>query len=83
MPREWAAMTAILIDTNVLVYAHDPNTPDKQERAIATLDILQATGQGRLSAQCLAEFFCAVTRGAVPRLTVDAAQQQVERLARA
>lgn len=76
-------MTAILIDTNVLVYAHDPNTPDKQERAIATLEMLQATGQGRLSAQCLAEVFCAVTRGAVPRLTVGAAQQQVERLARA
>jgi predicted nucleic acid-binding protein len=76
-------MTAILIDTNLLVYAHDPDNPVKQERAIETLDLLQATGQGRLSAQCLAEFFCAITRRASPRLTVTAAQQQVERLARA
>lgn len=75
-------MTAILIDTNVLVYAHDPDEQAKQERAIETLDRLQATGQGRLSAQCLAELFVAVTRGPFPRLTVAVAFQQVERLAR-
>jgi predicted nucleic acid-binding protein len=45
--------------------------------------MLQAAGQGRLSAQCLAEFFCAITRGAAPRLTVDEAQKQVKQLARA
>lgn len=75
-------MTAILIDTNVLVYAHDPDEPARQERAIETLDMLHVTGQGRLSAQCLAEFFVAVTRGPLPRLAVAVAQQQVERLTR-
>lgn len=50
-------MAAILIDTNVLVYAHDRANPIKQERAIRVLEHLYFTGNGRLSAQCLAEFF--------------------------
>ncbi len=76
-------MAAVLIDTNVLVYAHDRNEFDKQERAIQTLNSLYVTGNGRLSTQCLAEFFRAATRGPNPRLTVSEAGQQVERLARA
>jgi predicted nucleic acid-binding protein len=76
-------MTAILIDTNVLVYAHDRSEFVKQGRAIEVLGQLQAIGSGRLSAQCLAEFFSVVVRGPVPRLTVAEASLQVERLARA
>ncbi len=76
-------MAAALIDTNVLVYAHDRGEFAKQERAIQTLNSLYITGNGRLSAQCLAEFFRAATRGPNPRLTVSEAAQQVERLARA
>jgi predicted nucleic acid-binding protein len=76
-------MSAVLIDANVLVYAHDRGEFAKQERAIALLDHLLIIGGGRLSTQCLAEFFCAATRGPTPKLTVAEAQQQVERLARA
>jgi len=73
-------MAAILLDTNVLVYAHDRGDLAKQERAIETLRRLHLTGSGRLSTQVLAEFFSAVTRGAAPKLTITQAAQQVERL---
>jgi predicted nucleic acid-binding protein len=76
-------MATVLIDTNVLVYAHDRGEFAKQERAIQTLNSLYVTGNGRLSTQCLAEFFRAATREPNPKLTVSEAAQQVERLARA
>jgi predicted nucleic acid-binding protein len=76
-------MAAILIDTNVLVYAHDRGEFAKQECAMDTLERLQLSGTGRLSVQCLAEFFWATTRGPQPKLTVAEAQMQVERLVRA
>lgn len=81
-PNELSAMAAILIDTNVLVYAHDRANPIKQERAIRVLEHLYFTGNGRLSAQCLAEFFRATTRNDRPILSTREARQQVERLAR-
>jgi len=74
-------MAVMLIDTNVLVYAHDRGEFAKQGRAIEALDRLQLAGDGRLSAQCLGEFFCAATRGPHPKLTVAEASLQVERLA--
>ncbi len=74
-------MTAVLIDTNVLVYAHDRGEPKKQAQAIKVLNYLQVTGQGRLSVQCLSEFFSITTRGKQPKLARDAAAQQIERLA--
>ncbi len=75
-------MPAILLDTNILVYAHDSAEPAKQAKAIAALEFLHVTGSGRLSAQCLAEFFRATTRAPKPILTPTEAMQQVERLAR-
>ena len=47
------------------------------------MEHLRFTGSGRLSAQSLAEFFHATTRGARPLLTVEQATQQVEWLAHA
>jgi predicted nucleic acid-binding protein len=76
-------MTAILIDTNILVYAHDRGEYEKQKKAIQLLEQLAATGSGRLSVQCLAEFFSAVRKGKTPKLTLSEAIQQVEYLARA
>src|SRR5262245_14999853 len=73
-------MSGVLVDTNVLVYAHDPGEPAKQSRAIGVLEGLHAAGRGRLSVQSLAEFFVATTRGPVPRLKPAAAARQVERL---
>lgn len=74
-------MAGVLIDTNVLVYAHDATDRTKHARAIATLEAARATGGGRLSVQCLSEFFWTVTRGTRPLLTVREAAAQVERLA--
>jgi len=73
----------VLIDTNILVYAHDPGDPDKAARAIEVLDHLQATQQGRLSVQNLAEFYVVATRGRKPLLTKENASSQLDLLARA
>ena len=41
-------MDAVLIDTNVLVYAYDRSEPEKQRRALAVLNRLATTGSGVL-----------------------------------
>jgi predicted nucleic acid-binding protein len=71
----------VLVDTNVLVYAHDPADPSKQERAIDLLSALVGAGIACMSAQSLAEFFWIITRGRRPLLTIGEAAAQVERLA--
>jgi predicted nucleic acid-binding protein len=76
-------MTGILIDTNVLVYAYDRGEFEKQEQAKGVLEYLHLQGTGRLSAQTLAEFFRAATRGRQPILSVEQAQRQAEFLAQA
>ena len=76
-------MNLLLIDTNLLIYAHDANSPDAQVRAEALLDHLQQTGQGVLSVQCLAEFASVSMRRLRPPMTAAEAYSQVERLMRA
>jgi len=76
-------MTATLIDTNILVYAHDPVEGEKAARAIEILDQLQGAQEGRLSAQCLAEFFVVVTSGESPLMSLGEAGQQVDLLSQA
>src|SRR5438045_9000801 len=71
-------MAAILVDTNVLVYAHDRGEHEKQARAIEVLDHLQVTNSGWLSIQCLSEFFNIATHGRRPILTGGEAERQVE-----
>lgn len=75
-------MAAVLIDTNILVYAHDPSEPEKAAMAIEALDYLQSTQQGRLSVQCLAEFFVVATRGKRPLLNEQDASLQLDLLSR-
>lgn len=70
----------MLVDTNVLVYAHDAGDDARRVAAIEVLDGVRASGTGCLSVQCLSEFFWATTRGAQPILTVANASRQVERL---
>src|SRR5438093_11205108 len=74
-------MPAILVDTNVLIYAHDRADPVKQPKAIQVLDHLHTHGIGRLTTQALGEFFAAATRGTRPLLTVAKASQQIDNLA--
>jgi len=73
-------MTATLIDTNILVYAHDPSEGEKAASAIEILDKLQAAQEGRLSAQCLGEFYVVATRGDSPLLSSSEAARQVDLL---
>ena len=76
-------MAGILLDTNVLVYAHDPSEPIKQVRALEVLDRLHLTGTGQLSVQCLGEFFSIAVRSRRPLLSPADAAAQVERLLQA
>ena len=71
-------MAAVLVDTNILVYAHDRGEPAKQQQAIQLLDTLEATGEGRLTAQVIGEFFRATTKPSNSMLTLEQAQQQVD-----
>jgi predicted nucleic acid-binding protein len=59
-------MSAEFVDTNVLVYAYDPTTPDKHEQARTLVTRLWESGDGVLSIQVLQEFFWTITRK-VPR----------------
>ena len=70
-----------MIDTNVLVYFYDPNTPDKQKRAEIVLNHLQQAGTGCLSVQNLAEVVSAGMRKLDPPLTPEEAFEQVTMLA--
>lgn len=73
---------AFLVDTNVLVYAHDPRDRKKQEQAFRVLDSLISSERAVLSVQCLTEFFSAVTRRLPEPLEQVVALAQVERLIR-
>jgi predicted nucleic acid-binding protein len=76
-------MTArFLVDTNILVYAHDRSYPQKQERALELLDHLTQSGSMAVSVQSLAEFFWASTRHLKPPLIILDATRQMERFAR-
>ena len=53
---------ASLVDTNVLVYVHDPRSPAKQKRAIEVLERGCAEGTLALPHQAVIEFVAATTR---------------------
>jgi predicted nucleic acid-binding protein len=76
-------MEPILIDTNLLVYVFDRRDRPRQEIATTIVGSLVKSGAGRLSAQCLAEFFNATTKRKDPILSVPEAVDQTEKLARA
>lgn len=76
-------MAPVLIDTNVMIYVFDHGDQARQDQAIRVLQHMQTTGNGRLSAQSLAEFCAVTTRKLKPLLTRAEAVTQVERFARA
>jgi predicted nucleic acid-binding protein len=75
-------MTEILVDSNVLVYAHDLSEPEKQRRALEVLDRLVETALGVLSAQTLAEFYAVTTRKLPSPLSAEQAYAQIEHFIR-
>ena len=72
--------TAFLIDSNVLVYGHDPRDRRKQDIAIALLEGLISRRRAALSVQCLSEFYRVSTRRLPEPLTPAHALAEVERL---
>jgi predicted nucleic acid-binding protein len=71
-------MIVSLIDTNILVYSFDLAEPRKRELARKLLMSLQLYQQGILSVQCVGEFFNVVSRGKLPKMTLEDAASQVE-----
>lgn len=61
-------MAAILLDTNLLVYMFDSNSPGKQRQARQVIDRLVQTKIGCISAQNLAEFLQVSTHKLSPPL---------------
>jgi predicted nucleic acid-binding protein len=55
-------MSGEFIDSNILVYAHDPTTPEKHLSARALVERLWAEHTGLLSVQVMQEFFWITTR---------------------
>jgi predicted nucleic acid-binding protein len=74
---------AALVDTNVLVYRHDPRFPEKQRRASELLRTGLEREDIQLSHQALVEFVAAVSRtrrGSPPLLRLDEALLEAEEL---
>lgn len=51
------ALSAFLVDSNILVYAYDPRDHAKQQTALEVLDFLIPRNLAVFSVQCLTEFF--------------------------
>lgn len=71
----------VLLDTNVLVYAFDADSPEKQQIAIELLERVASDGSACLSSQVIGEFFVAVTRRFPGSMTSEIAAQHAERFA--
>ncbi|HXH95266.1 MAG TPA: PIN domain-containing protein [Thermoanaerobaculia bacterium] len=76
-------MDEVLIDTNILIYAHQPSETVKYDRALRAIETLTTSGLGRLSAQVLGEFMAATIRGRRSILGIDDALRQATLLASA
>jgi predicted nucleic acid-binding protein len=69
MIRGMSFMTEILIDSNILVYAHDATDPKKHSIAKDIVAKLLLSGEGVVSIQNLSEFSRAITEKAKTPLT--------------
>ena len=75
-------MTAVFVDTNVLIYSEDGLEPAKQAQALAWLRALWDRRAGRLSNQVLNEFYANVTRKIKPPMQAGDARAEVRRYQR-
>lgn len=66
------------VDANVLVYAHDPSEPLKQELAAELLRRLWAGSNGRTSIQVLNEFYVVLSRKVTVRRAAGEVWAEVE-----
>lgn len=70
---------ACFIDTNVLLYTKDPQTPSKRERARAWLDALANENLGVVSPQVLNEFAHNIIRK-FPHISYDELHENLQAL---
>ena len=55
---------SVFVDTNVILYSVDAQSPVKRQQALSWLNFLWQSGQGRLSWQALHEFYANAVRKA-------------------
>jgi hypothetical protein len=55
---------SVFVDTNVILYSVDAQSPVKRQQALSWLNFLWQSGQGRLSWQVLHEFYANAVRKA-------------------
>ncbi len=70
-------MPAILLDTNILVYANDQNNPAKQECAQQIIRVLYTESQGYLSIQSFSEFSNVAIRKSRLSLSLEQVVEQI------
>jgi predicted nucleic acid-binding protein len=71
-------MNGEFVDTNIIVYAHDPTAGQKHAAALTLLQNLWESGAGRISIQVLQECYAALTRKAPKLLKPDAVIALIE-----
>jgi predicted nucleic acid-binding protein len=59
------------VDTNILLYAHDPSADTKRDRARQVIERLWISGEGVLSTQVLQELCVNLRRKVKPALSAD------------
>ena len=73
-------MSAVaIVDTNILIYAHDLDAGVKRERAIAKLRELWDSGTGRLCVQVLQEFYVNATQKLATPLARSTAREVIQK----
>ncbi|HHH27629.1 MAG TPA: PIN domain-containing protein [Polyangiaceae bacterium] len=68
------------VDSNVFVYRHDRDVPDKQARAQELLERLWRAHSGRVSEQVLSELYVVATRKLATPLPQDVARREIRQL---
>lgn len=68
------------VDSNVLVYRHDQDEPERRDRANAVLSALWRMRSGRLSDQVLSEFYVVATRKLARPVPTRIARAEVRQL---
>ncbi len=66
------------VDTNILLYAHDPSSGAKRDRARQLIERLWVTGQGVLSTQILQELCLNLRHKVKPPLPIDEIRRLVQ-----
>ena len=66
------------VDTNILIYAHDPRAGRKHERARQLIERLWRTGEGVLSTQILQELCVNLRRKAARPLPIDEIRRLIQ-----